>query len=107
MATPKTPPKVEDDAATAPMLAEGESVSAPTLALLIADPIGTHRWALAKSVNDKRVRQTARETVARYIERDGRTIHAYTEGEADAIVARLRGGTTGGLTAATLRERVK
>lgn len=95
------------DAGPADLLLAGETVDPRTLAALMRDPAGTHRWALGRDVSDKRVRSVARDTITRFVERTGYTAHAYTQDEADALYAAMQGRGRGAATtnAATLRER--
>ena len=100
---PQDAPNVAD------LLADGETVNAGTLAALIGDKAGAHRWALGRPTNDKRVRSVARETIERLTaeHRTGYTAHAYSQTEADAIVAAMRSAGRGSVTtsATALRER--
>lgn len=93
----------------ADLLQAGETVNAGTLAAMIGDKAGSHRWALGRPTNDKRVRSVARETVERLNaeNRTGYTAHAYSQDEADAIVAAMRSAGRGSVTttATALRER--
>lgn len=73
-------------------------IDARTLAVLIGDPIGTTPYALARKVNDKRVRSVARDTVDRFINRTGYTAHAYTPAEARAIVTAMAAAGRGAPT---------
>lgn len=70
-------------------------INAATLAVLIADPIGSHDLALGRkwrspSDGAKRVRSVARDTVDRFVNRTGYTAHDYTVDEARAIVTAMR-----------------
>lgn len=96
-------------AAPADLLQDGETVNAATLAALIGDKAGTHRWATGRKVNDKRVRSIARDAIERLMaeNRTGYTAHAYTQDEADAIVAAMTSAGRGAPTANAnaLRDR--
>lgn len=70
-------------------------INAATLAVLIADPIGSHDLALGRkwrspSDGAKRVRSVARDTVDRFVNRTGYTAHDYTVAECGQIVAAMR-----------------
>lgn len=72
-----------------------------TLAALMQDaPDAPHGLGLGRkwTVSDgaKRVRSIARDHVDRFVNRTGRTMHAYTVDEARAIVAEARRATGGG-----------
>jgi hypothetical protein len=83
------------------LLLAGETVNAGTLAAMIGDKPGAHEWALGRKVNDKRVRSLARDVIERLSaeNRTGYTAHAYTQGEADAIVAAMATAGRGAPTA--------
>lgn len=90
------------DAGMPDRLPDDWRVSADTLALLMRDPKGAHKYALGRvTMTGKRVRSIARDILPRIIEareQDGRTSHAYTEQEADALVARIASGGGEGAT---------
>jgi hypothetical protein len=83
------------------LLLAGETVNAGTLAAMIGDKPGAHEWALGRKVNDKRVRSLARDVIERLSaeNRTGYTAHAYTQAEADAIVAAMATAGRGAPTA--------
>lgn len=72
-----------------------------TLAVLMTDaPDAPHGLGLGRnwtpSDGAKRVRSIARDTIDRFVNRTGRTMHAYTVDEARAIVDEARRATGGG-----------
>lgn len=75
-----------------------------TLADLMRDPVGSkHGLGMGRTwtVSDgaKRVRSIARDTIDRFVNRTGRTMHAYTLAEARVIVAESARAVGGGNTA--------
>ena len=112
-ATPATPAQTAPEATGRPqrrrkaqtgpksLLSTGETVNAGTLAAMIGDKAGSHRWALGRKVNDKRVRSVARESIERLSaeNRTGYTAHAYSQDEADAIVSQMQSAGRGAPTA--------
>ena len=73
-----------------------------TLAALMTDPTDApHGLGLARkwTVSDgaKRVRSIARDTIDRFVNRTGRTMHLYDLSEATAIVTEAKRATGGGI----------
>lgn len=81
---------------------DGVLMTPATLAALMTDATDAkHGLGLGRkwSVSDgaKRVRSIARDTIDRFVNRTGRTMHLYTVNEARAIVDEARRATGGGI----------
>ena len=86
-------------AAMPSMLAEGERISADSLAVVMRAPVGEHRWACGAGTghDGRRVRAIARASILADHDGSGNRKHLYTEQQADEVVALfLSGGTRGG-----------